>query len=86
MAFALPEPDPSLDLAAASGLRRQVFGFLPYWEVSGASIRSIAASISSAALCGGIEVAMPTAMPCEPLASRLGNAPGRTIGSDSLPS
>ncbi len=27
------------DLAAASGLRRQVFGFLPYWEVSGASAK-----------------------------------------------
>ncbi len=26
----------TLDLAAASGLRRQVFGFLPYWELSGA--------------------------------------------------
>src|SRR4051794_1424299 len=25
------------DFAAASGLRRQVFGFLPYWELSGAS-------------------------------------------------
>ncbi|HYO42245.1 MAG TPA: glycosyl hydrolase family 18 protein [Candidatus Limnocylindrales bacterium] len=33
-----PAPD-TFDLAAASGLRRQVFGFLPYWEVSGASTR-----------------------------------------------
>ena len=33
------------------------------------------------ALCGGIAVAMPTAMPCEPLASRFGNAPGSTTGS-----
>ncbi len=29
-------PKPRSDLAAASGLRRQVFGFLPYWELSGA--------------------------------------------------
>jgi spore germination protein YaaH/flagellar hook assembly protein FlgD len=36
---ATPEPDPTFDLAAASGLRRQVFGFLPYWEVSGASTK-----------------------------------------------
>ncbi|HEU0244135.1 MAG TPA: glycoside hydrolase family 18 protein, partial [Candidatus Limnocylindrales bacterium] len=34
-----PEPDPAFDLAAASGLRRQVYGFLPYWEVSGASTK-----------------------------------------------
>jgi len=32
---AAPEPDP----ASASGLRRQVFGFLPYWELSSASTR-----------------------------------------------
>ena len=51
---------------------------------SGLSIRCSAASQSSAALCGGIEVAMPTAMPCAPLASRFGNAPGRTTGSCGL--
>ena len=32
-------------------------------------------------LCGGIDVAMPTAMPCAPLASRFGTAEGMTIGS-----
>jgi len=37
--FAIPEPAPAFDLAAASGLRRQVFGFLPYWEMSGASTK-----------------------------------------------
>ena len=42
-----------------------------------------AASQSSAALCGGIEVAMPTAIPCEPLASRFGKAEGSTTGSSS---
>ena len=52
----------------------------------GFSIRWSAASQSSAALCGGIVVAMPTAMPDEPLARRLGKAPGRTTGSSSLPS
>jgi spore germination protein YaaH/flagellar hook assembly protein FlgD len=36
--FARPV-DPTFDLAAASGLRRQVFGFLPYWELSGASTK-----------------------------------------------
>ncbi len=29
--------DAGVDPAAAAGLRRQVFGFLPYWEVPGAS-------------------------------------------------
>ena len=37
-AWVAPETTDS-DLAAAAGLRRQVFGFLPYWEVSGASTR-----------------------------------------------
>jgi spore germination protein YaaH/flagellar hook assembly protein FlgD len=31
--------EPTFDLAAASGMRRQVFGFLPYWELSGASTK-----------------------------------------------
>ena len=35
--FALPAVEPAADLAAARGLRRQVFGFLPYWELSGAA-------------------------------------------------
>ena len=34
-----PPTDSGVDLAAASGLRRQVFGFLPYWELNGASTR-----------------------------------------------
>ncbi len=34
--FAQPV-EQSVDLAAASGLRRQVYGFLPYWSLSGAS-------------------------------------------------
>ena len=38
----------------------------------GFSIRCSAASHSSATLCGGIVVAMPTAMPVEPLASKFG--------------
>ena len=31
------DPDGSLAPSAAAGLRRQVFGFLPYWELSGAA-------------------------------------------------
>src|SRR4029078_7279387 len=48
---------------------------------SGLSIRCSAASHSSAALCGGIEVAMPTALPWEPLASRLREAPRKAMGA-----
>ena len=50
---------------------------------SGFSSSSRQASISSPTLCGGIEVAMPTAMPDEPLASRFGKPAGRTTGSSS---
>ena len=53
---------------------------------SGLAIRWMAASHTSPALCGGMLVAMPTAMPAAPLASRFGNAPGSTVGSFSTPS
>ena len=38
-------------------------------------------STTSARLCGGMFVAMPTAMPAEPFTSRLGNRDGITDGS-----
>ena len=41
------------------------------------------ASITSPRLCGGMLVAMPTAMPPAPLTSRLGKRAGRTDGSFS---
>ena len=39
------------------------------------------ASITSPRLCGGMLVAMPTAMPLAPLTSRFGKRAGRTVGS-----
>ena len=45
-------------------------------------VATIARQIS-AALCGGIELAMPTAMPLDPLQSRFGKRPGSTVGSSS---
>ena len=48
---------------------------------SGLSISSMAASIVSRRLCGGMLVAMPTAMPAEPLHSRFGKRLGSTVGS-----
>jgi spore germination protein YaaH/flagellar hook assembly protein FlgD len=39
VSYAEPPATPAADLAAASGPRRQVFGFLPYWEVNGSASR-----------------------------------------------
>jgi hypothetical protein len=50
---------------------------------SGLRIRWTVASITSPRLCGGMLVAMPTAMPPEPLTSRFGTRDGRTVGSFS---
>ena len=47
-------------------------------EISGLSRWAMQASITSPRLCGGMLVAMPTAMPPEPLTSRLGNLAGST--------
>ena len=47
--------------------------------MSGLAISARVASITSPALCVGMLVAMPTAMPLPPLISRLGKAAGRTL-------
>ena len=48
---------------------------------SGLSISISTALATSRRLCGGMLVAMPTAMPLEPLTSRFGILDGRTVGS-----
>ncbi len=53
---------------------------------SGFSRCQRAAEATSRRLCGGMLVAMPTAMPTEPLTSRLGNREGRMLGSRVRPS
>ncbi len=55
-------------------------------SVFGSSRRRTAASHASARLCGGIFVAMPTAIPSEPFTRRFGNVVGRTAGSWREPS
>ena len=55
-------------------------------SASGLSSTQIVALITSRRLWGGILVAMPTAMPEEPLTSRLGNREGSTRGSFRLSS
>ncbi|MGY4469650.1 hypothetical protein ACVWWK_005359 [Bradyrhizobium sp. LB9.1b] len=51
---------------------------------AGLSINATQASMTSPRLCGGMLVAMPTAMPPAPLTSKFGNLAGRTDGSVSL--
>ena len=53
---------------------------------SGLSIYIIQPSIISPRLCGGMFVAMPTAIPDEPFIRRFGILVGRTIGSTMEPS
>ncbi len=47
-------------------------------EIAGLSISATQASMTSPRLCGGILVAMPTAMPPAPLTSRFGKRAGST--------
>ena len=49
-------------------------------------MRWIVASMTSPRLCGGMFVAMPTAMPWLPLTSRFGKRAGSTLGSSLEPS
>ena len=49
----------------------------------GVLIKCKAAEQISDTLCGGIEVAIPTAIPWDPLAKRFGNPAGNTSGSSS---
>ena len=53
---------------------------------SGSSSSATQVSATSARLWGGMLVAMPTAMPDDPLTSRLGSRVGKTEGSVSEPS
>ena len=52
----------------------------------GLSIIITTPSMASPRLCGGMFVAMPTAMPCEPLTSRFGKRAGSTAGCISVSS
>ena len=54
--------------------------------IAGLSMKAIVAAMISRRLCGGMFVAMPTAMPDEPLTRRFGYRAGRTSGSRLEPS
>ena len=49
--------------------------------IVGSSIKAQIASISSRKLCGGIFVAIPTAIPVDPFINKPGRLAGRTEGS-----
>ena len=53
---------------------------------SGLSITSTKPSITSERLCGGILVAIPTAIPSDPFTKRFGKTAGRTAGSFNVSS
>ncbi len=55
-------------------------------SIAGLPRTAMQASTTSFRLCGGMFVAIPTAMPEEPFTSRFGSRAGRMRGSDSLPS
>ena len=55
-------------------------------SAAGLSIISTKASIVSERLCGGIFVAIPTAIPSDPFTKRFGKTAGRTAGSLSVSS
>ena len=73
---------------AGGGEIRALHEFQKFRELSASGLftRVMVASTISVRLCGGIFVAMPTAIPSDPLTSRFGMRVGRTSGSISLPS
>jgi hypothetical protein len=62
------------------------------WRISasrpafGCFSRWMQARATSRRLCGGMSVAMPTAMPVAPLSSTFGRRAGSSFGSSSVPS
>ena len=54
--------------------------------ISGFASTARQPAIVSVRLCGGMLVAIPTAIPDDPFTSRFGRRDGRTAGSSSLPS
>ena len=55
-------------------------------EISGLSINATIPSTTSPRLCGGIFVAIPTAIPFAPFSNKFGSLAGNTTGSSKLSS
>ena len=59
---------------------------IPSVVISGFSIMATKPLTISVKLCGGIFVAIPTAIPSDPLISNVGTVVGKTVGSLSVSS
>jgi hypothetical protein len=80
----VPDPLDAVDGAGGRGKSGPgIFSISRRRSTPGSSMSSNSPSTTSPRLCGGTLVAMPTAMPAEPLTSRLGSAEGSTVGSRS---
>ncbi len=53
----------------------------PLTSISGSSMKALTAPAISRRLCGGMLVAIPTAIPAAPLTSRFGKRAGNSSGS-----
>ena len=84
--YALMMPAVPLMMPAVGKSGPGMYSIRPSTSMSGESISAIVASTTSDRLCGGMFVAMPTAMPAEPLMSRFGTRVGMTLGSNSFSS
>ena len=78
-AFLIPELPSIIPPVGKSG--PLTYSISPKVSISWLSIYATQPSITSPKLCGGIFVAIPTAIPIEPLTSILGNLLGNTLGS-----
>ena len=63
-----------------------IYFISPFVVISGFLINATVPSITSDTLCGGMFVAIPTAIPVVPLIKRFGSVAGKTSGSFSLSS
>ena len=87
----LPAPYPNLLVNGSTGIAVGMATNIPPHNVGEIidgvlAIIAITAPTTSDRLCGGMFVAMPTAIPAEPFTSRFGNDAGRTVGSSVVSS
>ena len=75
----------SLDLPVGKSGAGMCF-MSPFILMSGSAISAFSPCTTSRRLCGGMRVAIPTAIPDAPFTSRCGIRAGRTVGSSREPS
>ena len=82
---ARPTMNPPVGKSGPGMIRRSCFSLSSRPSCSCSAIQTIP-SITSRRLWGGMLVAIPTAMPADPLTRRLGYGAGRTVGSSVVSS